>query len=181
MALSNLKAKRKGLGKAFTLNLKKIESELNKEIADRKELSVLRTLIDDKFQRLDSCQLLISEELLKEENGEQLFSEDFEEAETYRDKYLENCFKIENRLQENAGPKEAEKRKFKLPKIELKKFNGDPKEFLAFWSQFKKTHFDNSIAEEEGRRIYYNLLNLYLKLKDWSLVFRRLRLTIRKP
>ncbi|GFS70224.1 integrase catalytic domain-containing protein [Trichonephila clavipes] len=134
---------------AFTLNLKKIESELNKEIADRKELSVLRTIIDDKFQRLDNCQLLLSEELLKEENGEQLFSEDFEEAETYRDRYLQNCFKIENRLQENAGPSEAEKRKFKLPKIELKQFNGDPKEFLAFWSQFKKIHDDSSIAEED--------------------------------
>ncbi|GFX73250.1 uncharacterized protein TNCV_3537731 [Trichonephila clavipes] len=116
MALSDLKAKRKGLGQAFTLNLKKIESELNNEIADRKELSVLRTLIDDKFQRLDNCQLL-SKELLKEENGEQLFSEDFEEAETYRDRYLENCFKIGNRLQENSAPSEAEKRKLKLPKI----------------------------------------------------------------
>ncbi|GFV11159.1 DUF1758 domain-containing protein [Trichonephila clavipes] len=52
-------------------------------------------------------------------------------------------------LQENAGPSEAEKRKFKLPKIELKKFNGDPKEFLAFWSQFKKIHDDGSIAEED--------------------------------
>ncbi|GFS29668.1 DUF1758 domain-containing protein [Trichonephila inaurata madagascariensis] len=135
MALSDLKAKRKGLKQAFTLNFKKLESELNKEIADRKDLSVLRIQIADKFQRLDNCQLLLSEELLKEENGEQLFSEDFEEAETYRDRYLENCFKIENRLQENAGPSEAEKRKFKLPKIELKKFNGEPKEFLAFWSQ----------------------------------------------
>ncbi|GFX19787.1 DUF1758 domain-containing protein [Trichonephila clavipes] len=132
MGLSDLKAKRKGLRQAFTLNFKKIESELNKEIADRKELSVIRTQIADKFQRLDNCQLLLSEELLKEENGEQLFSEDFEEAETYRDRYLENCFKIENILQENAGPSEAEKRKLKLPKIELKKNNGDPKEFLAF-------------------------------------------------
>ncbi|GFW59826.1 DUF1758 domain-containing protein [Trichonephila clavipes] len=79
----------------------------------------------------------------------ELFSEDFEEAETYRDRYLENCFKIENRLQENSAPSEAEKRKFKLPKIELKKFNGDPKEFLAYWSQFKKIHDDSSIAEED--------------------------------
>ncbi|GFS82092.1 hypothetical protein TNCV_640541, partial [Trichonephila clavipes] len=49
LALSDLKAKRKGLRQAFTFNLKKIESELNKEIADRKELSVLRTQIADKF------------------------------------------------------------------------------------------------------------------------------------
>ncbi|GFS60801.1 DUF1758 domain-containing protein [Trichonephila clavipes] len=114
-----------------------------------KELFVLRSQIADKFQRFDNCQLLLSEELLKEENGEQLFSEDFEEAEMYRDRYLENCFKIENRLQENTGPSEAEKKKFKLPKIELKKFNGDPKEFLAFWSQFKKIHDDSSIVDED--------------------------------
>ncbi|GFX86556.1 DUF1758 domain-containing protein [Trichonephila clavipes] len=125
MALSYLKAKRKGLRQAFTLNLKKIE------------------------KILDNCQLLLSEELLKEENGEQLLSEDFEEAEAYRDRYLENCSKIENRLRENSAPSEAEKRKFKLPKIELKKLNGDPKEFLAFWSQFKKIHDDSSIAEED--------------------------------
>ncbi|GFU46429.1 DUF1758 domain-containing protein [Trichonephila clavipes] len=157
MSLSDLKAMKKGLRQTFTLNLKKIESELNKEIADRKELSVLRTLIDDKFQRLDNFQLLLSEELLKEENGEQLLS-DFEEPETYRDRYLENCFKIENRLQENSAPSEAEKRKFKLPKIELKKFNGDPKEFLAFWSQFKKIHDDSSIAEED--KMQYLLLSV---------------------
>ncbi|GFU44012.1 uncharacterized protein TNCV_4963301 [Trichonephila clavipes] len=89
------------------------------------------------------------EELLKEENGKQLFSGDFKEAETYRDIYLENCFKIENRLQENAGASEAEERKFKLPKIELKKINGDPKEFLASWSQFKKIHDNSSIVEED--------------------------------
>ncbi|GFY76885.1 hypothetical protein TNIN_354401 [Trichonephila inaurata madagascariensis] len=80
MAINELKAKRKGLRQAFTL--RKIENELNKENADRKVLSVLRTQIADKFQRIDNCQLLLSEELLKEENGELLFSEDFEEAKT---------------------------------------------------------------------------------------------------
>ncbi|GFT13327.1 hypothetical protein TNCV_1550881 [Trichonephila clavipes] len=82
MALNEPKAKRKGLRQAFTFNLRKIENELNKENADRKKLSVLRTQIADKFQRIDNCQLLLSVELLKEENGEKLFSEDFEEAKT---------------------------------------------------------------------------------------------------
>ncbi|GFS80206.1 DUF1758 domain-containing protein [Trichonephila clavipes] len=155
MALSDLKAKRKGLRQAFTLNLKKIESELNKEIGDRKELSVLRTLIDDKFQRLDNCQLLLLEELLKEKNGEQ--------------------------LQENSAPSEAEKRKFKLPKIELKKFNGDPKEFLAFWSQFKKIHDDSSIAEEDKMQYLLQSVEPHSKAERLVLSFRRLRPNIRKP
>ncbi|GFX62211.1 hypothetical protein TNCV_3305851 [Trichonephila clavipes] len=181
MALSDLKAKRKDLRQAFTLKLKKIESELNKEIADRKELSVLRTLIDDKFQRLDKCQLLLSEELLKEENGEQLFSENFEEAETYRDIYLENCFKIENRLQENTGPREGEK-KIQNTKDKIKKnLMVTQKNALPFGVSSRKYVMTVQLWRKPRCSIYYNLVNLTLKLKDWSLVFQRLRLTIRKP
>ncbi|GFX27501.1 DUF1758 domain-containing protein [Trichonephila clavipes] len=72
------------------------------------------------------------------------------------------------RLQENAGPSEADKRKFKVPKIELKKFNGDSKEFLAFWSQFKKIHDDSSIAEED--KMQYLLQSVEPHSKAESLV-----------
>ncbi|GFX74673.1 DUF1758 domain-containing protein [Trichonephila clavipes] len=115
--------------------------------------------------------LLLSEELLKEENGEQLFSEDFKEAKTYRDRYLENCFKIENRLQEKAGPSEAEKRKYKLPKIELKKINGDPKEFLAFWSQFNKMHDNSSIAKEDKMQYLLQSVEPHSKVERLVLSF----------
>ncbi|GBM09148.1 hypothetical protein AVEN_226672-1 [Araneus ventricosus] len=43
----------------------------------------------------------------------------------------------------------SEKRKFKLAKIELKKFTGDTKEYLSFWSQFRKIHEDTSIPNED--------------------------------
>ncbi|GBN49393.1 hypothetical protein AVEN_181100-1 [Araneus ventricosus] len=46
----------------------------------------------------------------------------------------------------------SEKRKFKLPKIELKKFTGDAKEYLSFWSQFRKIHEDTSIPNEDKMR-----------------------------
>lgn len=36
-----------------------------------------------------------------------------------------------------------------LPKIELKKFNGDLLEWLGFWSQFSKIHEDSSMAPED--------------------------------
>lgn len=38
--------------------------------------------------------------------------------------------------------------KYKLPKLELRKFSGDPKEWLAFWSQFKEIHKDASMSAE---------------------------------
>ncbi|GFY18322.1 uncharacterized protein TNCV_2047281 [Trichonephila clavipes] len=42
-----------------------------------------------------------------------------------------------------------EKRKFKLPKTELKKFDGNAKEYLTFWCQLKKIHEDESLPNED--------------------------------
>ncbi|KAL7289549.1 hypothetical protein TKK_0016522 [Trichogramma kaykai] len=38
---------------------------------------------------------------------------------------------------------------YKLPKIELKKFSGDIKEWLPFWSMHKKIHDDKTLTNEE--------------------------------
>lgn len=40
-------------------------------------------------------------------------------------------------------------RTFKLPKIELPKFNGELKDWLQFWSLFKNIHEDSSITKED--------------------------------
>ena len=39
--------------------------------------------------------------------------------------------------------------KYKLPEIELKRFNGGPKEWLQFWSFFKRIQDDVSLSNEE--------------------------------
>ncbi|GBL86692.1 hypothetical protein AVEN_194919-1 [Araneus ventricosus] len=52
-------------------------------------------------------------------------------------------------MKETETKEFSEKRKFKLPKIELKKFTGDAKEYLSFWSQFRKIHEDTSIPNED--------------------------------
>lgn len=38
--------------------------------------------------------------------------------------------------------------KHKLPKLELRKFNGDPKEWLGWWSQFQEIHDDVTLSME---------------------------------
>lgn len=40
-------------------------------------------------------------------------------------------------------------RKFKLPKSELKKFAGDARKFVGFWSQFSKIHESPNFAPED--------------------------------
>ncbi|GFW08238.1 DUF5641 domain-containing protein [Trichonephila clavipes] len=65
-------------------------------------------------------------------------------------KYLEYYTHIDKKLGETVISEVPDiPRKFKLPKLELRKFGGDPKEFLLFWSQFQKIHDDGSIPDED--------------------------------
>ncbi|GFS84370.1 uncharacterized protein TNCV_4605801 [Trichonephila clavipes] len=168
MEVNALKAARKGMRTAFSLSLKKIETELIKENIDMNQLSILKTQFMDKFQRLDTCQNQISEQLLGTEDAVQEYLDDMEDAENYRDRYIEMCTRVDLKIQETFVPTETEKRSIKLPKIELKKFSGEAKDFLAFWSQFQKIHNDKSIAEED--KMQYLLQSVVPKSKAERLV-----------
>ncbi|GBN28278.1 hypothetical protein AVEN_260536-1 [Araneus ventricosus] len=150
MDLTLLKTQRKSFLTSFTVCAKKIEDELIKEAPELKQLSILKSQISDKFARLETCQAEIMNLILKIEDAEQAYEDDFLSAEKYRDKYTEICSQIEQMCLKDSSTKDfSEKRKFKLPKIELKKFNGDAKDYLTFWSQFRKIHEDSSIPNED--------------------------------
>ncbi|GFW53877.1 DUF1758 domain-containing protein [Trichonephila clavipes] len=171
MEVNALKAARKGLRIAFSLSLKKIETELIKENIDMNQLSILKTQFIDKFQRLDTCQNQISEQLLGTEDAVQEYLDDMEDAENYRDRYIEMCTRVDLKVRETVVPTETEKRSFKLPKIELKKFSGEAKDFLAFWSQFQKIHNDKSIAEEDKIAIFIAIRGTEIESKTISIEF----------
>ncbi|XP_071053604.1 uncharacterized protein [Onthophagus taurus] len=56
--------------------------------------------------------------------------------------------------------------KFKLPKIELKKFDGDEREWLAFWRQFKKVHEDEDLAPEDKFQYLISVMIPNSRAKD---------------
>ncbi|GFV27835.1 hypothetical protein TNCV_3051821, partial [Trichonephila clavipes] len=59
-------------------------------------------------------------------------------------------------------PNDKESRKSKLLKIELKKFNGDAKEHVTFWSQFQK------IGDDKGVEYEYKMQYLLQSLEPGS-------------
>ncbi|GBM31122.1 hypothetical protein AVEN_82059-1, partial [Araneus ventricosus] len=121
-----------------------------KEAPNVSQLSIWKAQIEDKFTRLEKCQTEITNLILKDTDAERAFEEDFLSAEKYRDRFSELCAQIQRLSMKETETKEfSEKRKFKLPKIELKKFTGDAKEYLSFWSQFSKIHEDTSIPNED--------------------------------
>ncbi|GFV75978.1 DUF1758 domain-containing protein [Trichonephila clavipes] len=106
--------------------------------------------------------------LYKKKDAVQEYLDDMEDAETYRDRYIEMCTRVDLKIRETVVPTETEKRSFELPKIELKKFSGEAKGFLTFWSQFQKIHNDKSIAEED--KMQYLLQSMKPKSKAERLV-----------
>ncbi|GFS79036.1 uncharacterized protein TNCV_4342561 [Trichonephila clavipes] len=167
MEVNALKAARKGLRIAFSLSLKKIETELIKENIDRNQLSILKTQFMDKFQRLDTCQNQISELLLGTEDAVQEYLDDMEDAENYRDRYIEMCTRVDLKIRETVVPTETEKRSFKLPKIELKKFSGEAKDFLAFSGvSFRKFTMIKALRKKTKCNIYCNPWNRNRKQND---------------
>ncbi|GFV92407.1 uncharacterized protein TNCV_3950171 [Trichonephila clavipes] len=166
MEVNALKAARKGLRTAFSLSLKKIETELMKENIDMNQLSILKTQFIDKFQRLDTCQSQISEQLLDTEDAVQEYLGDMEDAENYRDRYIEMCTRVDLKIRETVVPTETEKRSFKLPKIELKKFSGEAKDFWPSGVSFRKFTMIKALRKKTKCNIYCNPWNRNRKQND---------------
>ncbi|XP_055936868.1 uncharacterized protein LOC129966467 [Argiope bruennichi] len=151
--MDHLKMKRKSLRTSFTnaeRNLAQLLVILETDAKDIDKLHVLNSQLEDKFSRLDEIQNEISSLLLEENTAE--YETDFEAAENYRDKYLELKTKVATFLNKNSRcvsecSSKNNDAKLKVPKFELKKFSGDPKEFLTFWSIFSKTHESDELSE----------------------------------
>ncbi|GFY38422.1 putative RNA-directed DNA polymerase from transposon X-element [Trichonephila inaurata madagascariensis] len=109
------------------------------------DLYALQRQIMDNFARLDTVQKHILELLLGDERLSGEYEDDFKKAEKYRYKMNRLPAELEyaisqslNKPQSEAEISQNNTRKFKFPKLELTRFNGDPKHFLNFWSQFEK-------------------------------------------
>ncbi|GFW87522.1 uncharacterized protein TNCV_1301671 [Trichonephila clavipes] len=118
--------------------------------AQKAQRRVLRTAFSLSANKIEkAAQEAVSVTLLQlEDNGEE-FETDFTDAESYREKYLEYYTRIDKLRETVISEVPDTPRKFKLPKLELRKFGGDPKEFLSFWSQFRKIHDDGSVPDED--------------------------------
>ncbi|GFS51790.1 uncharacterized protein TNCV_321691, partial [Trichonephila clavipes] len=104
----------------------------------------------------------------KEDICRKEYLDDMEDAENYRDRYIEMCTRVDLKVRETVVPTETEKRSFKLPKIELKKFSGEAKDFWPSGVRFQKIHNDKSIAEED--KMQYLLQSMEPKSKAERLV-----------
>ncbi|GFS44058.1 DUF1758 domain-containing protein [Trichonephila inaurata madagascariensis] len=107
MDIKALKAQRRVLRTAFTVTLKKLQSEIQGDAIDLKNISLLQTHLKDKYLRLETVQESVSGVLLQKDDDGTEYEADFSEAEKYREDYLSFSTLVDKKLEESgrsAGP-----------------------------------------------------------------------------
>ncbi|KAG8193242.1 hypothetical protein JTE90_005589 [Oedothorax gibbosus] len=131
-------------------------SALDKADTTVTELSSLQRQLLDKYSRLEEVQEIVAQSVLTDPSKTSEYENDFETAEKYRDTFADITTQLEARINIAAAPSEsgrdstAEKRNFKLPRLELKKFTEPlvesclPESVLRAWERSRPT--DEAVA-----------------------------------
>ena len=161
--MDKLKKSRTVQRTAFTKTLATLRAEIEKETRDAAKIQVTLSLLTDKATSLDIIDKEIYGAILDTNSTEDEMTIEIEVADEYKTRFEAVKLEVQRMLKSEVGvlPRNGasgsatdrpfeNSRNFKLPKIELKKFNGDPKEWLKFWGIFNKVHED---ANFRGRKI----------------------------
>ena len=182
--LDSLKRSRRPLRAQLAKRINELEAELSRAKPDRTVIQVKLEMIQKNYEKVDSLDQdimsLVSQHEDAEQDAELLAISEYEEkyrtAKIKGDNFLE--VKSSSALSSLDDASSASHisgavhmKTYKLPKIEIRKFDGDLREWLGFWSQFQKIHEDSALhasdkfqyliqSMEPGTRAY-KLVNSY--------------------
>lgn len=159
--MENLKVKRAGLRCSFTKTANVLKPELVKE-----DMHI--GLVKDKFTKLQNLHLELKELddkildfLIEGKASEKEVSTEIETREAYSDEFITLDRQVSEKMQipdemgfdarsqDGSGVSGHKIKTYKLPKIELKKFDGELLNWLPFWSQFEKIHEDPDLHDSD--------------------------------
>lgn len=161
------KLKRGALRRSFTRTFNELKEELNKG-TDADDINTKRLIrqLEDRFSQLEKADETIMQELIEQDIGEDEMNEEVDTRQEYRDKMnditasFEHLYRREDMppinvpCRDEINPTNVSysgevRTRYKLPKLELVQFDGEPKNWLNFWSQFKGIHENDNVSSEE--------------------------------
>lgn len=156
--MEQLKKSRKVLRSLFTKSANDMEELLVSGTAPL-ETRVAFEMFSSKSEKLRALDEEIYSLLLEEDSTEEVMMSELEGCENYTKNFTTIRLRYESFVQKDSDNIPASlstvasnsnlpvqgKHKFKLPFIEFKTFSGNIKEWLPFWSQFRKVHEDPDI------------------------------------
>lgn len=162
--MDKLKTSQKVTRIAFTRAYNNFQAELKKRSPDITSLQTSFALIRDKTSDLSELSHKLQDAMIEAEVSEEELSREIENADEYSAKYHQAKIELSHltekpniatsslplqHTQPTVASAQESIRALKLPKIELKKFGGEIKDWLTFWSTFKKIHDDPTLSKED--------------------------------
>lgn len=159
-----LKRDRTQLRRVFTKTCNEVDELLRALNPDKTMVIGKLQSLEDKSNRLFIVDGKIGKIMLSTDLAEKVFANEWDMVEKYRKKLILYCAKCQHELNEEkarsaqsdasassscTSSDKYSRRKFRLPKIELKRFNGNVRNGIGFWRQFRKIHEDNDIDGED--------------------------------
>lgn len=158
--MEKLKKARTPIRGLITKVINEVDAELAKEVRNSIELKAKYERLNDLQTRIQEVDQSIFNEMLNDDKltedqqlNESIYCEDIvtrivitklkidkEIFEKERDEQRSNDDRVSL-----IGSRVVQKRQFKLPKIELKKFSGKILDWLSWWAQFNKIHEDEEL------------------------------------
>ena len=163
-ALAKKKKIRAGHRGSATRTVRQITETLDDETPDRDRLSLLRITLKEKLQNIKALDAEIVE--LVDDEGE--LANEIEQADANREALYASLLKVERFL--DAAPPApvptggatthayARVSGVKLPKIQLRSFNGEPTKWTAFWESFESAVHSNTALSDVEKFSYLNSL-----------------------
>lgn len=146
--VKKFKRERAFLRSSFTKAVDKFEALITDK-SNVIEAEILLKQIESKVAKIEELNSKIQDGLLDDENlDEDILDEEYSKVEEYRDRFMEIQVKYEQMLKSQAPEgKIFSKKRLKLPELKLCEFDGQPKNWLKFWTQFMKLHQDDEVDD----------------------------------
>ncbi|CAG9821822.1 unnamed protein product [Phaedon cochleariae] len=153
-----LNKERAFLGQVFRKIITNLEIVSSGKSIQKEEIAVLLDQLEDKAETISILDENIAEELMKKKISDEEFEDEWESVELYRNKLIrfkaKGYYTLNNHSKStdfmSVSGESSTKRNFRLQRIELKKFNGDVRNWIGFWGQFKKIDEGETIDYEDN-------------------------------
>ncbi|CAL8131492.1 unnamed protein product [Orchesella dallaii] len=152
--MDRLKSSRRTARQRSTRMVNMITAALQEDEPDMTEIRANLEYLSEVQILLDELDVKIADMLLDDGAAEDVQDREEEEASSYKLKYLTVKKKVEKvdnassptpSVYNSAVSEDTRQRTCKLPKIELRKFTGELRDWLGFWSYFQSIDEDESL------------------------------------
>ncbi|UYV84916.1 hypothetical protein LAZ67_X003999, partial [Cordylochernes scorpioides] len=149
---AELKKLRTPVRARFTKAFNELETEIKKKEVKKADVEKILRRLQTHHEKLLILNMRMEEALLRESASEDIFTAEYESVCEYEDNFSNIMTDYEALAEEDdvstSTISGTAAMNYRLPKLEFKKFGGEPREWITFWSQFSTIDRDPQMPPE---------------------------------